>query len=48
MLDFDDNRSWGPKLTAALGGLLTDGVLDKPVIASPRYIGDECISDEIL
>ena len=42
MLDFDDNRSWGPTLTAALRGLLTDGVLDKMVTASPQFIEDAC------
>ena len=40
MLDFDDNRSWGPTLTAALRGLLTDGVLYKLVTASPQYVED--------
>ena len=42
MLDFDDNRSWGPTLTAALGGLLTNCVLEKLVTASPQYIEDAC------
>ena len=42
MLDFDDNRTWGPKLTAALGGLLTGSVLDKLVTAFPEYIEDAC------
>lgn len=42
VLDFDDNRTWGPRLTAALGGLLTDRVLDKLLTASPQYIEDAC------
>ena len=33
VLDFDDHRTWGPRLTAGLGGLLTDGVRDKPLKA---------------
>ena len=40
VLDFDDYRTWGPRLTAALGGLLTDRVLDKLLTASPQYIED--------
>ena len=42
MLDFDDNRTWGPRLTAALRGLLTDCVLEKLATASPQYIEDAC------
>ena len=42
VLDFDDNRTWGPKLTAAFGGLLTDNVPDRLVAASPQYIEDAC------
>ena len=42
VLNFDDNRTWGPKLTAALGGLLTDNMLDRLVTASPQYIEDAC------
>ena len=38
MFDFDDNHTWGPELTAAVGELLTDGVVDKLVTDSPEYI----------
>ncbi len=42
VLDFDDNRTWGPTLTAALSGLLKDSTFDKLVAASPQYIEDAC------
>ena len=42
LLDFDDNKTWGPGLTAAVGGLLTDRVLDGLLTASPQYIEDAC------
>ena len=40
VLDFDHNRTWGPRLTATLGGLLTDRALDKLVNPSPEYVED--------
>ena len=42
MLDFDDNKTWGLRLTATVGGLLTDRVLDELLTASPQYIEDAC------
>ena len=42
MLDFDDNKTWGPRLTATVGGLLTDRVLDELLTASPQCIEDAC------
>ena len=42
LLDFDDNRAWGPRLTAALGGLVTDRVLEEVLTASPQCIEDAC------
>ena len=42
MLDFDDNHTWEPGLTAAVGELLTDRVVDQLVTASPEYIEDAC------
>ena len=40
MLDFDDNRTWGPELTGVLGGLLTDGALDRLAAAAPQFVED--------
>ena len=40
MVDFDNNRAWGPLLTAALGDLISEAVVDRIVAAAP-----ECIED---
>ena len=40
LLDFDDNYTWGPELTAVVGELLMDRVADKLVTASPEYVED--------
>ena len=42
MLDFDDNHTWEPGLTAAVGELLTDRVVDQLITASPEFIEDAC------
>ena len=39
-LDFDDNHTWGPQLTAAVSEPLMRPVADKLVTASPEYVED--------
>ena len=40
MLDFDDNCAWGPLLTAAVGDLISESVVDRLVAAAPELVGD--------
>ena len=40
LLDFDDNYTWGPELTAAVGEPLVGRVADKLVATSPEYVED--------
>ena len=42
VLDFDDNRAWGPLLTAALGDLISESVEARLMDAAP-----ECIEDAL-
>ena len=39
-LDFDDNRAWGPLLTAAVGDLISEPVVEQLVAAAPEFIED--------
>ena len=38
-LDFDDHRAWGPLLTAAVGDLISEPVVEQLVAAAPDYRG---------
>ena len=40
MLNFDDNRTWGLLLTDAVGGLLSESILNRLVAAAPEYVKD--------
>ena len=40
MLNFDDNRTWGPLLTDAIGDLISKSILDRFVAAAPEYVED--------
>ncbi len=40
MLDFDDNRTWGPLLTATVGDLISEAVVERLVSAAPKFIED--------
>ena len=40
MLDFDDNSTWGPQLTAAFGNLLSTQAVETLTAAKPKYIED--------
>ena len=42
LLDFDDNYTWGPELTAAVGEPLMRRIAEKLVTASPEYVEDAC------
>ena len=42
LLDFDDNYTWGPYLTAAVGEPLMGRIAEKLVTASPEYVEDAC------
>ena len=42
LLDFDDNYTWGPDLTAAVGEPLMGRIAEKLVTASPEYVEDAC------
>ena len=39
-LDFDDNRAWGPILTAAVGDLVSEPIVEQLVAAAPEFIED--------
>ena len=39
-LDFDDNRAWGPLLTAAAGDLISEPAVEQLVAAAPELIDD--------
>ena len=39
-LDFDDNRAWGPLLTAAVGDLTSEPVVEQLVAAAPEFVHD--------
>ena len=39
-LDFDDNRAWGPLLTAAVGDLISEPVMEQLVAAAPEFVHD--------
>ena len=39
-LDFDDNRAWEPLLTAAVGDLISEPVVEQLVAAAPEFIED--------
>ena len=38
--EFDDNRTWGALLTATIGDLLSESVVEKLVSAAPEYVED--------
>lgn len=40
MLDFDDNRSWKPLLTTALGDLISESVVDRLAAAASEFVED--------
>ena len=40
MLDFGDNRAWGLLLTAAVGDLISESVVDRLVAAAPEFVED--------
>ena len=40
MLDFDDNRAWGPLLTAAVRDMISEPVVERLVAAAPEYVED--------
>ena len=42
LLDFDDNYTWGPELTAAVGEPLMRRIAEKLVTTSPEYVEDAC------
>ena len=39
-MDFDDNSTWGPQLTAAFGNLLSTQAVETLTAAKPEYIED--------
>ena len=39
-LDFDDHRAWGPLLTAAVGDLISEPVVEQLVAAAPEFVHD--------
>ena len=39
-LDFDDDRTWGPLLTAAVGDLISEPVVEQLAAAAPEFVED--------
>ena len=40
MLDFDDNRTWGPLLANAVGGSILESIRDRFVATAPELVDD--------